>query len=144
MTVPGPFIVIIVVSDDVLAIVIVAGAFHDEKMYPELLGTAEMGISVAPLSYHKSTLGVVVPAPVGLTVKETRYCSVQLQVMLDGAFRMIFRVVSVPEFGTLPVPIYPIQLYLTPPDSSAIAVTERGTCEPVSNQFSPVLGRDES
>ena len=134
---PGPLIIAVVRFEEESAIATVGEELHDEKVYPGL-AEAEICRPEVPLSYHMSKFGLVVPAPIGLVLRESRYWGIQVQVMAEGLLIVKLVLVVVPELETLPVPIQPVQRYLVFPDSSAGLDIEAVTRLPVGNQ--PLAG----
>jgi hypothetical protein len=62
--------------------------------------------------------------------------------MLDGAVMAKVTDLSVPEAGTLPVPVQPLQAYCVPVGPDVVEDTASNICVPESNQ--PLEGRGES
>ena len=69
-------------------------------------------------------VGSVVPSLAGLTLKVTWYWVFQFQVMFESAVIVKVTEVPVPEEGTLPVPVQPVQTYCVPSGPAIGEVTD--------------------
>lgn len=99
-------------------------------------------IEIAPASCQRSVPeGLVVAAAEGLTAKDTRYCVFQFQVIVEGAVIVNVVADAVPEAGTLPVPVQPVQTYCVPVPPETVDATDPVMLDPLSYQ--PLEGDGE-
>jgi len=119
------------------------------NVYPPLVCAVKVTLVVA--SYHHPLVGPAVPAgflvgwepsPVGSVVTVKRYWVFQFHVMLEGRFIVNVVVIPVPEAGTLPDAVQPVQTYCVPVGPGEGEVTDALIDVPESNH--PLVGLGES